>query len=259
MIQAVFFDVDGTLYDSNSEYVNYKSLEAIKQLHKQGYILGLCTGRTRDQLLGVPKEILELPFDVFLTCGGGEGFLHSGEALFHMYFSSEEVAKIMKLEEIRYENELDLICIDDEGTAILWECGEQGMINFTWFKIPVAEIRDIDPGTLSHVLISCDASKHESVKPYLNELNYFVSSASSIDILPAGVNKATAIAKAVAHFGFTMENVMVFGDSYNDIEMLREAKIGVCMGNGSDDAKEAADYVCESMWEDGIAKFLAKM
>lgn len=259
MIKAVFFDVDGTLYDSNSEYVNYKSLEAIKELHEKGYVLGLCTGRTRDQLLGVPKEILTLPFDIFLTSGGGEGFLRNGEALLNMYFNEVEVVKIMKLEEIRFDNEIDLICLDKDGTAILWECGEQGIINFTWFKIPVSEIRDIDPYTLSHVLISCDASKHGNVCPHLDGLNYFVSSASSIDILPAGVNKAAAIAKAVEYFGFTMENVMVFGDSYNDIEMLRDAKIGVAMGNGSDDAKEAADYVCESMWEDGIAKFLAKM
>ena len=45
---------------------------------------------------------------------------------------------------------------------------------------------------------------------------------------------------------------MAFGDSGNDIPMLLAADIGVAMGNGTDAAKEAADYVCAPILEDGL-------
>ena len=51
----------------------------------------------------------------------------------------------------------------------------------------------------------------------------------------------------------TWDDCIVFGDSTNDVEMLSKAGFGVCMGNGCDAAKEAADYVCGRIEEDGLA------
>ena len=41
-------------------------------------------------------------------------------------------------------------------------------------------------------------------------------------------------------------------------EMLREVKLGICMGNGSKEAKESCDYVCEDIHNDGIMLSLKK-
>ena len=50
---------------------------------------------------------------------------------------------------------------------------------------------------------------------------------------------------------------MSFGDTSNDIEMIRECGIGVCMCNGTDDAKEVADIISDySNDEDGLAKVI---
>ena len=45
---------------------------------------------------------------------------------------------------------------------------------------------------------------------------------------------------------------MALGDSGNDIPMLRAADIGICMGNGTDAAKDAADYVTSAITDDGL-------
>lgn len=45
-----------------------------------------------------------------------------------------------------------------------------------------------------------------------------------------------------------------FADGGNDISMLRHAAIGVAMGQAKEDVKEAADYVTDSVNEDGISK-----
>ena len=48
------------------------------------------------------------------------------------------------------------------------------------------------------------------------------------------------------------EQTFAIGDSGNDLPMFAMAGTTICMGNGMDSAKEAADYVTDSVLEDGI-------
>ena len=52
---------------------------------------------------------------------------------------------------------------------------------------------------------------------------------------------------------------MSFGDESNDLPMLRAAGRGVAMGNASEDVKAAADAVCESNLDCGVAKEIARV
>ena len=52
--------------------------------------------------------------------------------------------------------------------------------------------------------------------------------------------------------------MIAFGDSGNDIEMLRTAGVGVAMGNAEKEAKKVADYVTLTNNENGIAYALKK-
>ena len=56
----------------------------------------------------------------------------------------------------------------------------------------------------------------------------------------------------LARYGLTAEEAIAFGDSENDLEMLRAAGIGVAMGNGTPEALEAADYVTGDCDDDGL-------
>ena len=55
-----------------------------------------------------------------------------------------------------------------------------------------------------------------------------------------------------------LAEVLVFGDAANDIQMVREAGIGVAVANAVHEVKEAADYVTGSNDEEGAAKFIEK-
>ena len=52
------------------------------------------------------------------------------------------------------------------------------------------------------------------------------------------------------------EECMAFGDGGNDIPIIEYAGIGVAMGNATDDVKAAADYVTDTVDEDGIVTAL---
>ncbi len=50
--------------------------------------------------------------------------------------------------------------------------------------------------------------------------------------------------------------MIAFGDGENDMEMLSAAGIGVAMGNALPCVKEIADYVTETVEQDGILRAL---
>ena len=49
---------------------------------------------------------------------------------------------------------------------------------------------------------------------------------------------------------------MAFGDGINDLQMIREAGIGVAMGQGCQAVKEVADFITDSVDQNGIEKAL---
>ena len=55
------------------------------------------------------------------------------------------------------------------------------------------------------------------------------------------------------------EELIAFGDGYNDIPMLQFAGLGVAMGNSAEEIKKAADKVARSNDDDGVAVFLEEL
>ena len=76
------------------------------------------------------------------------------------------------------------------------------------------------------------------------------------DIISSDGGKKNAMLEIIRRYGIRPEETIAFGDSENDLEMLRTAGIGVAMGNGTPEAKAAADYVTADCDEDGLQKAL---
>ena len=65
----------------------------------------------------------------------------------------------------------------------------------------------------------------------LHGVSYSVGWSAWLDIAPAGVNKASALAGVVAELGCTAADVLAIGDGRNDVEMLTWAGRGVAVGD----------------------------
>ena len=73
-----------------------------------------------------------------------------------------------------------------------------------------------------------------------------------VEIGRKGFSKATGIEKMCELLEIAREDTYAFGDSANDLEMLCFVAHGVAMGNGTKEAKEAAEYVTTAIDENGI-------
>ena len=79
---------------------------------------------------------------------------------------------------------------------------------------------------------------------------------TGIDIIPKNGGKVAGIRRFMLQHGIAQSEIMAFGDGENDIQMLKFAGVGIAMGNADDEVKAAADYVTDSVDENGIEKAL---
>ena len=77
------------------------------------------------------------------------------------------------------------------------------------------------------------------------------------DVLPHFLSKAYGLKRLAEHWNIPVEETAAVGDSMNDYEMVREAGVGIAMGNAVSKLKEAADYVTADIGEDGLWKAFA--
>ena len=103
------------------------------------------------------------------------------------------------------------------------------------------------------------AEIEKEVKEILGDiLDVYRSEPFFLEILPKGINKAKALEILLNKVGAQRDELMAFGDGYNDISMIEYAGMGVAMANGNEIIKEKADYIAPSNDEGGIEKTLKK-
>ena len=77
-----------------------------------------------------------------------------------------------------------------------------------------------------------------------------------LDTMNLGVNKGAALKKLQNIMNISKEETMVFGDNYNDIEMLEQAAYSYAVGNARDRVKEKAKYITDTNRNDGVLKVI---
>lgn len=77
------------------------------------------------------------------------------------------------------------------------------------------------------------------------------------DITHRDADKGKALLAMCEHEGIAPCDTMAFGDGGNDIPIIRQAAIGVAMGNANDEVKAAADYVTTTVDDDGVSQALS--
>jgi hydroxymethylpyrimidine pyrophosphatase-like HAD family hydrolase len=93
-----------------------------------------------------------------------------------------------------------------------------------------------------------------------NELHLYRSRPTYLEIAHRSINKATALQLLIDRlFPFEMEEVLAFGDNYNDVDLLESAGWGVAVGNAKEEVKAVANEITSPGKEDGVAAVLERL
>ena len=261
MIKLAVFDIDRTLIAPEIGAIAPETLAALKQLQQKGIKIAIASGRLFSFL---QPELLAVGFDYYIMSNGcyvtdPQGNVLAREQLdrdLPEVFSREMIRRDLPFN-IRYcmgQRTGNPNCTVQERMAPIWE--EQ---NFK-AKPPKAFLEEYDPKDGEEPIcfggFIPEAYLPEFIRmfPRLSFLPVFES--PMCDVNPVGISKATGLARICSLLDIDISQTIAFGDDRNDLEMLREAGIGVAMENGIQAVKDAADYVTAPCGELGVVQAL---
>jgi len=270
-IKAVFFDLDGTLFNS-ARSVSASTRRAIMELHRNNILVGVATGRGPSFCLPLMEE---LNLD-FVVAYNGQYVFTPKEIIY-----AEPLDKKVLRHIVRYarENhrEISLGAATGVSGSTLLKFGETRLASFISDILPTGT-SDLTRNSFKHVfsrilpqanyikllrepiyqvMMVATKSETETLEKEFSEMKITRSNSYAIDLIPKDSGKLASIQKLGEAFDFSIDQVMCFGDSQNDMAMLQGAGTGVAMGNASDEVKGIADYITTSNNQDGIARALS--
>jgi len=266
MIKMVVSDMDGTLLNSDLEISN-ENLQAIEALRKKGIRFCVATGRP-EQLVKEYIEPLKMKDPMIMYNGSVIGHPFQEEKLYELRLADEDIRAI-----VEYCEANDIIYMSYAKDKLI----SKPNYRVSFFeernkkldeknKCVFEDIRDIDKmiseNSISKILlIENDPEKFKKAKDFVSGYPQFEIASSQkgfIDINPQGASKGNALKVLANHFGYKLDEIVVFGDQDNDVSMLKVAGIGVAMANASKAARSVANDTTSSNNDNGVAKWLIK-
>ncbi|MBO7331462.1 MAG: Cof-type HAD-IIB family hydrolase [Alistipes sp.] len=250
-IKAIFFDIDGTLVSFKSHTVPESARRAIARLREQGVKVFIATGR----LMKHVAIVNDIEVDGYITVNGGYCITSAGEVIFESAFPRATVERVIDLSE-QYGFDLNVMTHQDMYVSSMGERVKKiaSMINI---MPTVADVRAI--AATQPVVQMCPYISRELEQEIMPLLPDCVGSRwieTFMDLNVRGVDKSLGIQQVMNYYGLTMAEAMAFGDGGNDLPMVRDAAVGVAMGNACDELKAVADYITSSVDEDGVSRAL---
>ncbi len=273
MGKLLFFDIDGTLA-MPGRTVSQRTRDAIRAARANGHKAFICTGRSPEL---VNEDILSIGFDGGIFHAGGRALI-DGKTVYENHADAkmlDDVLPSIKEYAVFYNYEttdgdyfstfdpdvLKEVQVDGANTELLRliealaspenrpvsEYAGAGIYKVFFFVRKVADYEKIieafGPGYLP-----TDFSNMIEDMPIV-----------ACEVTRADINKGAAILGICSWLKASVSDTISFGDSMNDIMMIRTTGISVAMANAEQRVKDEADIICESCDDDGVAKELERL
>lgn len=254
-IKHIFFDIDGTLSNRNitdNAGLSDKTLMTLKKLQTNGHKIYIATGRSHHKL---GETFENIGFDGYIYCDGTHVKIN-GKTVYKKYIPEEKIKTI--IEESRKRGISVLLTKDDK--EYLDNNNKEAEAMFVGSKYDVYA-----PG----ILEVCELNDYTGVYKFnligtrkytLDELDYLTG--YKVTFMPPGLHgmhnpdetKADGLQVVIDKLNLNITDTIAIGDADNDLEIFEASGLSICMGNGTDIAKQTADIVTDHIDDEGLSK-----
>lgn len=254
-MRVLFFDIDGTLVSFKTHKIPASTKQAIHEVRRCGGKVFIATGRP----IPFINNLEDLEYDGIMSVNGACCMLADGTIISEKKVPTEDIERLIADSK---QQPMPIVFADknraigtnlDSGRDKVEEVMK--LLNLSVpEEYPIEEVRkmnamqviaffpiDDEPRIMNELMSGCESARWHP---------------AFTDCIAKGTNKASGIDVICQYLGVDVAETMAFGDGGNDITMLRHAGIGIAMGNANDEVKAAADFVTDTVDDDGIAKVL---
>ena len=245
-MKYIFFDIDGTLTDNVTKKIVPSAQEALNKLQENGNFVAVATGRAYYKAKSFIKEVGLNN----MVCNGGNGLVIDHQLVRNAPLDRQlALALIDQAERLGYGvlvAPFDSIDVYSKNTLFLKQAGfRKEPTKYTIDEF--LDYHDFKDIYKIYVAISKEQETKLTLKDTLGSLRF-----EKEYLMFQPDNKRQGIIDMIEMIGGKLDDVVVFGDDYNDLNMFDERFYRIAMGNACDALKLKADYITDRNTSDGI-------
>lgn len=243
MIKLIASDLDGTLLQNGAQILTEEAKQRIAELQKMGILFVAASGRQYPNLCRLFGKLSE---KMLFICENGAYTVQNGQELDSIPMNREMGIALMQ--DI-YAKEHCEVLLSGKNTSYLQPKTEDYVHRMcSIVKNNVQIVEDLTKVEEPFLKISAYRADGISLSEeyfrnrWGKHLQAVVSDRLWMDFTAFDVNKGQALKKIQMTLGITKEETMVFGDNYNDIEMLEQAEYSFVMEDAPEPIKQYGRY-----------------
>ncbi len=251
MIKLIASDLDGTLVSGNMAALPEGFPKIVKELKERGIIFAAASGRQYHNLRQLFEPVKD---DIAYICENGALTIYQGEILHKVEIPLETAVPIIRrLEE---EPGTEVLVSGAFHSYIrpkepLFEKYIKGMKN--QYKI-VPDLTDIGEPIIKLALFEKEGTEDRDRQTYWQSqfpptVKVVTSGSLWLDFLFPDAHKGVGMRALSEHLGIRREEILSFGDNYNDIEMFKASGISVAVENARPGIRELCSHTTPSVME----------
>jgi len=258
MMKLIVTDIDGTLLDNNSNLSDLNK-KAILESRRRGIEVILATGKSILSVLYLIKLFsLRLPQ---ITLNGAV-----------ITDKNLEIISAIKIEPLYYLKAIKTIkkkgyspLVALVNGEIFYEKYHPDMEHIMKVEQIIIKTEDIETEYFSsnaaniHIAIrETDPLDSYLRKKFSGKINFIRSGKYFFDMLNPDASKGKALAFLLKTLNIKKDEVVVFGDSYNDLSMFKESGLNIAVRNSYPEVLKQADIITDENYSSGLGKAIYK-
>lgn len=262
--RAIALDLDGTLTNHDKE-VTPITRQALMRAQKDGAHIILASGRPTYGIAPIADHLEIDKYNGYVLSYNGGKIVNwqTKEELYSNHLPTNVIPILYN-----YAKENGYALLGYAGKEIITEMPDDKYVKEE-SRINKMEIRKVDnlleslESNPTKLLMTGDASlmikaEEELAEIVGNRMDVFRSAPFFIELVPKGIDKAQSLNRLLELIGLSTNDMIAFGDGYNDLSMLKLAGVGVAMANAVPEVRAEADFITKSNEEDGVAFAIEK-
>lgn len=272
MIKLIATDMDGTFLDGQGSFDRERFSRVLDKLEEKKIPFVIASGNGIGRLLQLFKGFEDR---LIFVADNGAHVYQNGKTMIRRAIQQEETKAILEFFQDRWAEVCLMLSTEKdiymqagagmpfEGTGLPIEPEQM-----TAFQNRVIYLDDLSAYPLSEPVYKVGLwvaeARVESITEEFNQafqgqLVAVTSGYGSVDILPQGIHKAWGLEQVLKDLVIQPDQVMAFGDSDNDIELLNYVGYSYAMENATDKVKAVAKYLAPSHLEAGVLQVLEEL
>ena len=258
VLKAVVFDLDDTLLHDDLSISDF-SVRVFQALHAQGVHIIAASGRSQFSMKPYIEQIGCI--SAYISCNGAE--IWDGST--HSLICQESLSENLSVEIARFAEAYSCYAQVYKGSCFFYNqygpWSEQYASATRLTGVYVGKLSEFIHEPRNKILLIDSADKiasmyAEAVRQFDGRASVTCSKPIYLEFNPLNAVKGIALERLCRRFGVPPRETVAFGDSLNDLSMLRIAGRGIAVSNGWKEVLPCCDDICGSNNEDGPAHWL---